>query len=66
MEPFVHAVLIQCTSCSPGWVMFWCNKSKTNLIRLILISFAKKTKPTHGLARNENVCLSTVFGDFFT
>lgn len=30
-----------CTSCSPGWDTFWCNKSKTNLKRLLLINIAK-------------------------
>lgn len=31
-----------CTSCSPGWDTVWCNKSKTDLKRLVLISIAEK------------------------
>lgn len=33
-----------CTSCSPGWDSVWCNTSKTDLKRLVLISIAENWK----------------------
>lgn len=33
-----------CASCSPGWDTVWCNKSKTDLKRLVFMSNAKKIK----------------------
>lgn len=61
-----------CTYCSPGWDTLWCNKSKMNLTRLVLISIAKnkkkKTTQTYWIG-DENatfLCMTKCSSFFFT
>lgn len=55
-----------CTYCSPGWDTLWCNKSKTNLKRIVLISIAKEKKPCWFSEENITFLCMAKYSSFFS